>query len=234
MSCGKYGEALAGYIDATLPEHDAHVDRGRLTAHLDECADCRQELERYRNLQQLMSRAPRAQAPENLATEIRVALAQAREQAAGPGFAQRVRDRADLIIDNVLRPLAIPAMGGLVAALMVFALVLPVYSRVAPLNSAPDEALPALFEPAKLEVLAAFPVTLSDSPNEPLLLVQAEVGVDGSVVDYKILSGPTDASTRRQLDQLLMFSRFRPSRSFGRPIAGGRVVMSFSAVNVHG
>ncbi|HET9399499.1 MAG TPA: hypothetical protein VFO34_00985 [Candidatus Acidoferrales bacterium] len=234
MSCGKYGESLAGYIDATLPEGMAHPDRVELTAHLDECSDCRQELERYRNLQQLMSRVPRVEAPENLATEIRVALGKAREEQAGPGFAQRMRDRADLIIDNVLRPVAIPAMGGLVAALMVFALVLPVYSRVAPLNSAPDEALPALFEPARLEVLANFPVTLGDSATDPLLLVQAEVGVDGSVIDYKILSGPTDASTRRQLDQLLMFSRFRPSRSFGRPVAGGRVVMSFSAVSVHG
>lgn len=234
MSCGKYGESLAGYIDATLPEGSAHPDRAAVTAHLDHCSDCRQELERYRNLQQLMSRVPRAEVPKDLATEIRVTLAKAREEQAGPSFAKRMRDRADLIIDNVLRPLAIPAMGGLVAALMVFALVLPVYSRVHPLSSAADEALPGLFEPAKLEVLANFPVTLSDSASEPLLLVQAEVGVDGSVIDYKILSGPTDASTRRQLDQLLMFSRFRPSRSFGRPIAGGRVVMSFSAVNVHG
>lgn len=234
MSCGKYAEALAGYIDATLPDGATHADRASLTAHLDECSDCRHELERYRNLQQLMSRTPRVEVPKGLATEIRVALAKARAQESGPSFAKRARDRADLIIDNVLRPVAIPAMGGLVAALMVFALVLPVYSRVRPLNSTPDEALPALFEPAKLEVLAGFPVTLNDSPNEPLLLVQAEVGVDGSVIDYKILSGPTDASTRRQLDQLLMFSRFRPSRSFGRPIAGGRVVMSFSAVNVHG
>src|SRR5262249_12622982 len=140
-----------------------------------------------------------------------------------------------LVIDNVLRPVAVPAMGGLVTALLVFALVLPVYSRVHPLSDGTDAALPALFEPARLEVLAGFPVTMSDSANgSDLLLVQAEVGTVGSIIDYQILSGPTDVSTRRQLDQLLMFSRFRPSRSFGRPIAGGRVMMSFSAVNVHG
>jgi hypothetical protein len=235
MSCGKYEGALAGYFDATAEHGDGAIARGELSAHLDACTDCREELERYRNLQQLMARAPRAEAPKNLATEIRVALAKAREQAAGPGFAQRMRDRADLVIDNVLRPLALPAMGGLVTALLVFALVLPVYSRVGPLNSAPDAVLPGLFEPARLEVLAGFPVTMSDSPNgSDLLLVQAEVGVDGSIIDYKILSGPDDASTRRQLDQLLMFSRFRPSRSFGRAIPGGLVMMSFSAVNVHG
>jgi hypothetical protein len=53
-------------------------------------------------------------------------------------------------------------------------------------------------------------------------------------VDYRILSGPSDAAVRHQLDQVLLFSRFRPSMSFGRPMAGGRVVMSFSAVNVKG
>ena len=82
MSCGKYEGALAGYFDATAEHGDGAIARGELSAHLDACTDCREELERYRNLQQLMARAPRADAPKNLATEIRVALAKAREQAA--------------------------------------------------------------------------------------------------------------------------------------------------------
>jgi hypothetical protein len=37
-----------------------------------------------------------------------------------------------------------------------------------------------------------------------------------------------------QLDQMLIFSRFRPMLSFGRPTAGGHVVLSFSAIHVRG
>jgi hypothetical protein len=39
---------------------------------------------------------------------------------------------------------------------------------------------------------------------------------------------------RRQLDQVLFFSRFKPMTSFGRPTAGGHVVLSFDAVHVRG
>jgi hypothetical protein len=39
---------------------------------------------------------------------------------------------------------------------------------------------------------------------------------------------------QRQIDQLLMFSRFRPQLSFGRPMGGGRVLLSFSEVHVRG
>jgi hypothetical protein len=54
------------------------------------------------------------------------------------------------------------------------------------------------------------------------------------MVDYEILSGPASPSLRHQLDEILLFSRFRPMMSFGRPTAGGHVILSFSAVRVRG
>jgi len=54
------------------------------------------------------------------------------------------------------------------------------------------------------------------------------------VVSYKILSGPSDLAVLRQLDQILLFSRFRPRLSFGRPTDGGRVLLGFSEVRVRG
>jgi hypothetical protein len=54
------------------------------------------------------------------------------------------------------------------------------------------------------------------------------------MTDYQIISGPTGLELRRQLDQMLLFSRFSPMLSFGRPTPGGHVVLSFSAVHVRG
>jgi len=51
---------------------------------------------------------------------------------------------------------------------------------------------------------------------------------------YQILAGPNSLELRRQLDQMLLFSRFSPMLSFGRPTSGGHVVLSFSAVRVRG
>jgi hypothetical protein len=39
---------------------------------------------------------------------------------------------------------------------------------------------------------------------------------------------------RHQIDEILIFSRFQPELTFGRPTAGGRVVISFSEVRVRG
>jgi hypothetical protein len=66
------------------------------------------------------------------------------------------------------------------------------------------------------------------------LLVEATVNAEGQAVDYRVLSGRVDAAMRRQLDQVVLFSRFRPQMNFGRPTSGGRVVLSFSQIRVHG
>jgi len=53
-------------------------------------------------------------------------------------------------------------------------------------------------------------------------------------VYYRILSGPNNRAVQHQIDELLLFSRFRPQLNFGRPMDGGRVLLSFSGVNVRG
>jgi hypothetical protein len=54
------------------------------------------------------------------------------------------------------------------------------------------------------------------------------------MTNYHIISGDDSADLRHRLDQMLLFSRFRPMLSFGRPTAGGHVMLSFSAVHVRG
>jgi hypothetical protein len=39
---------------------------------------------------------------------------------------------------------------------------------------------------------------------------------------------------RKQLDHMMLFTRFRPQMSFGRPVPGGRVILSFSEIRVRG
>jgi hypothetical protein len=64
--------------------------------------------------------------------------------------------------------------------------------------------------------------------------VDVTVDAHGLMTDYQILSGPNSQEMRHQLDQMLLFSRFSPMMSFGRPTAGGHVILSFSAVRVRG
>jgi hypothetical protein len=63
--------------------------------------------------------------------------------------------------------------------------------------------------------------------------VEAYVNGQGEVYDYRIVSGPTDAVTRSEVENLLLFSRFEPARFFGQPVRG-LAVLSFSGVSVRG
>jgi hypothetical protein len=59
--------------------------------------------------------------------------------------------------------------------------------------------------------------------------VQAFVNGEGRVYDYKILSGSTDAKTRSELEETLLFSIFDPAKVFGQPVRG-TVLLSFAGV----
>ena len=142
-----------------------------------------------------------------------------------------------LISENILEPLALPATGGVLTAIFAFLFVVQgilVGVPVAGANDWPGN----LIQPARLESLAPFPVAgIADSgetPDAGLLIVDATLNELGQVVSYNILAGPNDAAVRHQLDQVLLFSRFRPQISFGRPMPGGRVILNFSEVRVRG
>ena len=240
VSCRNVRRILPGYLDGVRSVEDGQWSHAAIHEHIAGCENCRQELSRYQRMQQMLAKAERVAPPANLGVEIRMALARAREVSSPSQWFGRLRDRAWLVRENILAPLALPAAGGLIAALMIFSMVLPSYGSVVPLRALgagfSDDMSSVSFQPARLEQLAGFSVSgLSDEEaSAGLILVQATVGIDGSVVDYQILSGPNSGNVRHQLDQILLFSRFRPQVSFGRPIAGGRVVMSFSTVNVKG
>jgi hypothetical protein len=66
------------------------------------------------------------------------------------------------------------------------------------------------------------------------LLVEATVDAQGEAVGYRVISGDVNEASRHELDQVVLFSRFRPELSFGRPTSGGHVLLSFSQIRVRG
>lgn len=237
MNCAEIQSFLAGYLDGALPASRAN-DHVRVGQHLESCAGCREELERYRQLSTMMARVERPAPPADLAARIRVRLSETRAQSSARGpILRRWRDRCELVLKNILEPLALPVTGGLVSALTVFAIVCQVLGLGAPLQAVTNDTPTSLLQPARIESLAPFPMTgIEDASNgtSHVLLVEATVNADGEAASYRILSGPTNQYLRRELDQVMLFSRFRPELSFGRPTAGGHVVLSFSEFRVRG
>jgi hypothetical protein len=238
MDCDEARNLLPGYLDGALPEHPGQHVHARLASHLDGCASCRTELRRYRELSAMMANAGPAAPPADLGVTIRAAVSRARANGGIAGRVRRLETRLELLLDHILEPLAVPATGGLVAALVVFGIVYQVLGVGMPVRAANADSPTNLLQPARLETLAGFETAglaqADHSSEQQGLLVEATVNAAGQAVDYRVLSGEVDQDMRRQLDQVVLFSRFRPQMSFGRPTSGGRVVLSFAQVRVRG
>jgi len=188
----------------------------------------------------LLSRVPRNLPPADLAVKIRVAAAQSIPTQDLPSRMRRLRDRAEILLDNVFRPLTLPATGGIVSAILVFLVVLQLIAPGITVQAVPNDVPLNILQPAELITLSDYPSSWAPEQHDVELslphglLVDVTVDQRGQMVGYQILSGPRSSDLRHQLDQMLMFSRFRPMMSFGRPTAGGHVILSFSAVRVRG
>src|ERR1700751_2864600 len=123
MTCATVRPKLAGYIDGAVTSASRATERVRVRAHLEGCASCREELERFRKLAVLLSRVPRSLPPADLEVCIRVAEAPSTAEQ-GPIVLRPLPDRAEILLANVFRPLTVPATGGFVSAILVFILVL--------------------------------------------------------------------------------------------------------------
>jgi hypothetical protein len=240
MNCHTVRTKLAGYLDDAITGTARARERVQLRQHLEVCASCREELERFRKLAVLLSRVPRSAPPADLAVRIRVAAAQLTPPQDFPTRLRKLRDRAEILLDNVFRPLSVPATGGFFSAILVFMLVLQLIAPGVSVRAVGNDVPLNILRPAELISLSDYPQSWAPEQHDLELslphglLLDVTVDQHGQMVGYQILSGPKSLDLRHQLDQMLLFSRFRPMMSFGRPTAGGHVILSFSAVRIRG
>lgn len=240
MKCNTVRTKLAGYLDDAVTGTASAKERVQISEHLNGCAVCRAELETFRKLSVLLSRMPKNVPPADLAVRIKVAAAQAQHSQDWSSRLRKMRDRAEIVFDNVFRPLTVPATGGVFSAVIVFVLVLQMMTPGITVSAVSNDVPLNILRPAELISLSEYPQSWASEQHEPELSLpqglQVYVTVDarGQMMDYEILSGPASSDLRHELDQMLLFSRFKPMLSFGRPTAGGHVILSFNAVRVRG
>jgi hypothetical protein len=239
MNCNSVRTRLAGYLDDGLTGSNRVHERASVREHLESCADCREDLQRFRKLGTMLSTLSKHSPPPDLSVRIKVAAAQAQASQGWRARARQIRNRAEILLDNVFRPLTLPATGGFVSAILVFVLVFQILAPGITVRAVENDVPINLMRPAELVSLSEYPPSWEPEHDVELalphgLLLDVTVDAQGGMTGYQILSGPHSTDMRRQLDQLLMFSRFSPMLSFGRPTAGGHVILSFSAVHVRG
>ncbi len=172
-----------------------------------------------------------AQAPEQLALQIRLALSheQVRRERRWAG---RVQHSWEVFRENSLRPFAVQAAVAAVALLAVAGGAL-MLGAVAPQQAvqANDTPLAGFSAPRYLYSVAG-EQPVGSSTDAPLI-VEAKVNTAGRVYSYRVVSGGLDATATSALRQRMLTGIFRPAKVFGEPVRG-TVLLTFADVVVRG
>lgn len=196
--------------------------------HLRGCRECGQDRAEIRSLQTGLRSLPKKSISPLLATRLRViASREHSRQALRRNVKARFDDigsRLKLAFDNLLRPLAVPAAGGILASFFCFSII------VDTLHVHPDwrNDIPVgLYT----EVTIAESSPFSFAGND--IMVQLTVDEKGNVSDFTVPDPRASAEDIREIGNLVLYSTFTPAVSFGQRVSS-KILVSIHHIDVRG
>ncbi len=223
--CAEMQAKFSEYLDSRL----TGVEMQRIASHIEQCRDCSAEWESLRGLQAALADLGPAPEPEDMLLRIRVAVSQERARSRQGRF-----HGLALVWRNTVGPVLLQASAGFASAVLLLGTVALMVGIVSnppeavagdvPLGDATGPRLLYTIDQGGDGAIAALP-----SP----VVVEAYVNGEGTVYDFRIVSGPNDAQTRSLVQNMLLVSKFEPARFFGQPVRG-LVLLSFSGVSARG
>ncbi len=217
MNCRFARKHISAYVDGEL----GLAYRWILRQHLVSCSDCLDQYERGEILIESVGELQSVQAPGSLRTQILLAVWRGSENS---------WERLNVRFRNWTRPLAVPATGGVLSAVILFVGLMSNISFV-PQDLGTDIPLTYL-----TKTLVTHPIMSMAPPFGVTEDIGVEAFIDGqgNVYDFRITHlpssyGAVSAKLRAELANALLATRFDPATSFGRPVLG-RVLLSFRPV----
>ena len=222
MNCQTVRNALSGFLDQEL----AGAERIRVEGHLAQCRVCAAHFAELSALRGGLQSLPVMPVPQRLRVELRIAASRARARASSAGKLPLALQTwvvgLRLAIDNLMRPLALPFAGGLLSALLLFGVLVPVLGfRPAVRNDVPT----MFYTPVALVEVTSLGISEDEAP-----VVELSVDAKGQATDANVLRGQLSREEQAELSKMMFFSRFTPATWFGQPTSG-KVV--FAVRRVH-
>lgn len=216
IKCSNAQKLMSPYIDSMVEPEESDL----LELHLETCEPCRRQLQSYISLRSMVARIEPVRPPQDLALDVRVRLSHARS---GGWF-----DRVEALLNNVLKPVAVPAVSAVVLTVLSFAVLFGQVSLDPRLKH--DSAALEVDRPVRTTDKTILSTTAGngDAPGESMS-VQASVGTDGMVYGIKILDGSQSPAAMRWINNVLYPAQFAPATRYGKPI-NSTIILSF--VNV--
>jgi hypothetical protein len=222
LRCVQAKQLFSSYLDGAV----TGTEMLALENHIASCAPCRTEYQSLRRTQQMLTSVARPKAPADLGLNLRLMISREVAQAKRPPF-----EGLMLRLENAFRNHMLPAAAGFVSAVLIFGVAMVYFVTPATLKASEDVPLVMVNTGPEMQPSA---LVSMDTINADSLVIEAYVGANGRVQDYRILSN-TDGSEQvlPEVKRMLIFTTFRPALSMGRPMPS-RAVLSFSKVSVRG
>ena len=192
-------------------------------AHLIDCGDCDMQRRQIRSLSAAMRNLPTVKVPELAAMKLQV-LASHRRKGQLPTAISQWWSRMRLAFDNLLKPLAVPAAGGIMASFLCFGVI------VDTLQYRPDwrDDIPVgLFTQVTMDDPSPFGCLGQD------VIVQLTVDENGRVTDYVLPRGGASPGQMQEIGNLVLYTTFTPATSFGQRISS-KILVDIHHMNVRG
>jgi hypothetical protein len=190
------------------------AENGRISKHLLECRECDRHSAEVSSLASGLKHLPVRKPPSIVSMRLRVAASRDRSArllrldmaARWKEFRQRFR----LTFDNLLKPLAVPAAGGILASFLCFGVIVNNLHLDASFN---DDMPVGLYHAVTIDELSPFCFQGRD------VLVQLTIDRDGNVTDFTVPQEKPTADELREIGNLVLYSSFKPARAFGQPVS---------------
>jgi anti-sigma factor RsiW len=224
--CGEVQARFTEYLDGELNGREMQS----LAAHLEDCRPCSREWTLLRKTQASLAALGSVPAPEDLLLRVRVAVSQERARSRRSAF-----HGWNLAWKNTVGPFLLQAGAGFASAVLLLGSIIvlvTVFAQPEMAQATKDEPLGNPTAPRLVSLSSGAGENEISTLSGPVV-VEAYVNGAGVLYDYRIVSGPNDAATRAQIENMLLTSRFEPARFFGQPVRG-LAVLSFSGVSVRG
>ncbi len=212
MECWSVRQKVSAYLDDAVSAEEGRL----LERHLNTCRECALETEQYSGLRGKLRSLPRPLPPPELTTRLRVLASKIRtESAGGASRWYRWLNRLELSLHHLMRPLALPAAGGLCSAVFLFSTLVPTFKSAFELNVLSGD-VPTMLSTEPLLKFAG-PINFADGDA----VVDLQLNGQGRIMDFAIVSAPgqQDEKLRHSIENSLLFTEFRPATTFGRGVA---------------
>ena len=222
VDCSPIQQLMSPFIDSMATAQEAE----RVESHVATCQPCQRQLQSYISMRSLVARIEAPPVPEDMVLETRVLLSHARND----NSMVRLENR----LNNLLKPLVVPVLLGTSLTMLLFGVLLG--------SLTPESTVLAQDRLEEPPVYRLFQPVHADNPNwirlawndkhqklDDTLTIETQVGHEGRVIDYRVLSGPQNPEVTSWLRGVLSIAQFTPATAFGKPVES-KIILSFVAV----